>query len=81
MTQQIDVTNDGGLRVQQGETGTVIISTIYECLGEVLVSETEIPWLINTLAEIHRQLTADARRVEDAATLDEWNALASMMAG
>jgi len=75
----IDVTN-GNVRIEQDGAGAVIIID-NELDMAVLVLKHELPWVISTLSDIHRQITADARRVEDAATLDDWNALASMMAG
>lgn len=79
----IDVTN-GGIRIEQGADGTdtILISTPAVDMA-IAILEEELPWVINTLGDIHRELIANARRVEDAAALDEWDAdaLASMMTG
>lgn len=83
MNRPYSVTN-GGLVIENGAdgTGTILISAPHvEMAISILVDE--LPWLINTLGEIHRQLTADARRTADAAALEWWDAdvLAGMMAG
>lgn len=73
----IDVTN-GGIRIEQGADGTdtILISAPAVDMA-IAILEDELPWLINTLGDIHRELIADARRVEDAAALDEWSAATS----
>lgn len=76
----IDVTN-GTIRITAAGNSVAIIAL--DPREVITVYEDELPWVINTLGDIHRELIANARRVEDAAALDEWDAdaLASMMTG
>ena len=77
---------DGGIRVQRGTpgTGTTIISDPPESTDmemSVVVLDDDLPFLINALSELHRELIADANRARDAAAMDDWSVLASMMGG
>ena len=74
MTQEFNVTN-GSVIVESGAGGTdtILISTPAVDMA-VAILEDELPWLIETLTGIRRDLLADAAAAQDMARLAKWNA-------